>query len=592
MNRLIEKYLDARGYTLKKLADLNNSEHAELLDIDTMARELNVIRESGEHLVILPDFDMDGIMSGTLGYAGLSELGFNVDLYRPNPSNGYGFDEDTIRDILVKYPDVDAIISCDTGITCYAGAEFATDKHIKVLITDHHKQELDDTKSLDALVVVNPNRLEDTYKNKGICGAHVFYQVLQYYADTYGTLSQRENIRRLRVFAGIGTISDVMPLVYENRDLVRDSCAILRLLWPVVLQDGCVQESPFLTYMNADERFVSAFKGLVCVLKLFIQNGKLRRQDDITEEFFGYYLAPMFNSVKRMNVVTDIPFGVFFSDNADECAKKLWDLNEERKAAVAAYYEEMMGMAQSYAPHIYYSNAPAGILGLLATKRIGETGEPTFVLASNGGNGFRGSGRSPLWFPAISLLQPAGFHAAGHEGAFGIGVTDLRELKALAAYVDKKADELRPEVSEDDVLSCDIEIATDDTGDSNIDIPLFLEFIYELKQFAPFGNGFEAPVIMFTFNPSDGEWTRMGSTKQHVKGTFSQGFELVAWNKGEDLGSWLTCSKIHAFGTLSINEFAGRKTVNFIASDIVCEGVGTVMPESDEDDMVEVGFDE
>ena len=227
MNRLIEKYLDARGYTLKKLADLNNPEHAELLDIDTMARELNVIRESGEHLVILPDFDMDGIMSGTLGYAGLSELGFNVDLYRPNPSDGYGFDEDTIRDILVKYPDVDAIISCDTGITCYAGAEFATDKHIKVLITDHHKQELDDTKSLDALVVVNPNRLEDTYKNKGVCGAHVFYQVLQYYADTYGTLSQRENIRRLRVFAGIGTISDVMPLVYENRDLVRDSCAIL-----------------------------------------------------------------------------------------------------------------------------------------------------------------------------------------------------------------------------------------------------------------------------------------------------------------------------------------------------------------------------
>ena len=119
-----------------------------------------------------------------------------------------------------------------------------------------------------------------------------------------------------------------------------------------------------------------------------------------------------------------------------------------------------------------------------------------------------------------------------------------------------------------------------------------MEFIYELKQFAPFGNGFEAPVIMFTFSPSDGEWTRMGSTKQHVKGTFAQGFEVVMWNKGEDLGSMLTCSKLHVFGTLSINEFAGRKTVNFIANDVVCEGVGTVTPESDEDDMVEVGFDE
>lgn len=556
MNRLIELYLERRGYTRDMLREMNDDQHADLMSVAEMCAELKRIHDTQEHIVILPDFDMDGIMSGTVGFAGLSELGFRVSLFRPTPSDGYGFTADTILRLVEEYPDVKAIITCDVGITCYEGAAAASAMGIKMLITDHHVQE--DADKLVADVIVDPNRKDETYKNKGICGAHVFWQVLQHYADNYGDLFMHEQIRRLRVFAGIGTISDAMPLVNENRPLVMDACGICRLVYG---EEGQF----FLSNMRGCTVYRRAFYGLHYALQVFADNGKIQTPDDITEDFFGFYLAPAFNSLKRMNGDMDIAFGVFFGDHPFEDAATLFMLNEQRKLAVSQYFEEMMTSDQPYAPYVYISDAQPGILGLLATKAMTLTGVPTMVMREDDGH-FHGSGRAPSWYPAIDMIHPEGFFIAGHQGAFGIGVTDKRECKALWAFLKQSTEEIlanMPEEAEGG-STADIVICQRGFGDTDIDIPLFLEYLAEIKTLRPFGRAFEAPVIELRFRADDGEWSVMGSAKQHLKIRLAYGFEVLCWNQAAMLDDMKPDDEFVVQGHLGRSEFRGRFTVNMV----------------------------
>ena len=556
MNRLIELYLKRRGYTREMLLEINDDRHADLMSVAEMCAELKRIHDTQEHIVILPDFDMDGIMSGVVGFAGLSELGFKVSLFRPTPSDGYGFTAETILRLVEEYPDVKVIITCDVGITCYEGAEAASAMGIKVLVTDHHVQE--DANKLAADIIVDPNRIDETYKNKGICGAHVFWQVLQYYADNYCDMFMHEQIRRLRVFAGVGTISDAMPLVNENRPLVMDACGICRLVYG---EAGNL----FLDTMSGCDVYRRAFYGLHCALQVFADNGKIQTPDDITEDFFGFYLAPTFNSLKRMDGDMDVAFGVFFGDHPLDDASFLFMLNEQRKLAVAQYFDDMMSGDQPYAPYVYISEAQPGILGLLAMKAMTLTGVPTMVMREDDGH-FHGSGRAPSWYPAIDMLHPEGFFIAGHQGAFGIGATDKRECKALWAFLKKSSEDIMSNMPEgiSEGNAPDIIICQDGSGDTDIDIPLFLEYLAEINTLRPFGRAFEAPVIELRFRGDEGEWNVMGSAKQHLKICMAYGFEVLCWNQAAMLDDMKPDDEFVVQGHLGRSEFRGRFTVNMV----------------------------
>lgn len=565
MNRLIDVCFDRRGYTTDFLKDIDDPSHDDLINIHELCAELKDVHDSGRRLVILPDFDMDGIMSGTLGFAGFSELGFAVSLFRPSPSDGYGFNSETVDRLLTEYPDTAAIITCDVGITCSEGIARAHERGVRVFVTDHHMQSGD----CSADIIVDPNSEAQDYGKDvrigGMCGAAVFWNVLDCYAEAYGNEFIGEQIRRLRVFAGIGTVSDVMPMLYGNRELVRDACGICRLVHGT-------GDTFFVDNMLGSRAYVSAFRGLYAALDVFFENGKLTKPSDIDEEFFGYYLAPMFNSVKRMDGDMDTAFGVFFGTSPRDDARELFELNEKRKATVARYYDQLMDGDQDGAPFVYVSDAPAGILGLLATKVLASTGMPVVVVRQDGSR-YHGSGRAPAWYPALTMLHKEGFWAAGHDGAFGVGVTDRRELGSLSAFLERSAKEVYAELPEEETTAqgADIVISTLGDGDTDIDIPLFAEYVSELRDFAPFGRGFEAPVVEFRFAPEDAEWSTMGSLKQHVKGRFAHGFELLVWNGAAHLREWQQANVIRAYGKLGINAFAGRRTVNFIGQSVEVE---------------------
>ena len=558
MNHLMELVLAHRGLTEADLLSYDDPRRGELKDVDVLCGRLADIRREGKKITIIPDFDMDGIMSGTVGYAGLSELGFNVELFIPNPSDKYGFRAEQIDRLLEEHPGTEVIITCDTGIGCTDGAEYAVSKGIEVLITDHHLEKEDATARQWATVTVDPYAIGEEYAHPDICGAHVLWQCLYRFATLYGSVKDVERIWKLRIFAGVGTISDIMPVLYENRKLVRDAVDITRETW--------VAGKPFVDFLDgASEPYKHAFRGLYAAIKSLSNAGKLRGgPDDLNEEVFGFLLSPVFNSVKRLDGDMERAFGVFFGDKQFDDMHYLIELNEERKRIANEKFDELLHGDNPYAPFCYISDAPAGIMGLLATKMLSETGYPCVVVAQNKNGTFSGSGRSPKWYPFNTRASAEGFRVSGHEGAFGCGFGGTEDLDRLVAFLTEDVEKEREAHAGELVEDTDFVIAPDGSGDVGIDMEMFLDFVDELESYRPFGSGFEMPQAMVDFDAESASWFTMGRDGSHLKAVLPQGFEVICWGEGARLANGKKpTGRIQISGKLSANTYLGVRKAQF-----------------------------
>jgi single-stranded-DNA-specific exonuclease len=261
--------------------------------------------------------------------------------------------------LLEAYPNTKAVITADVGVAAHEAIDYAQLKGLKVFVTDHHTVGV----LPQAEVVVDPNRPDDPYELKGICGAYVMQQCLSYYADRYEDFFAKEQINRLCVFAGIGTVSDSMPLYQQNRILVRDALSICRYIYSNGDSDLVDNLPGCLTYKKA-------FYGLYLILDLFVSLGKIGDMAGLNEEVFGFYLAPMFNAVNRMEGNMDDAFGVFFGHEPEASLQQLYDLNEQRRLTVEEFYEKLDQDPQPFAPYVCFTEAHKGILGLLAQRKL------------------------------------------------------------------------------------------------------------------------------------------------------------------------------------------------------------------------------
>ena len=577
-NRLVSKLFQNRGWSEEYIRSIDRHGRDTMMNAEALADALDCARNSGYEITLLSDYDMDGIMAGVIGFAGLAELGFHVNLYIPDPEKGYGFKTDTICELMLQYPNTDVILTSDTGISCHEGVDAANAYHVDIYVTDHHEPP---DRPVNARLIVDPMQSDDNYSHPSICGAYVLYQVIKLYADKYAGLETREQIRRLRVFAGIGTVSDSMPLLYENRQLVRDAVSICRMVY--------ANNNPYLVdNIYGCPQYQSAFRGLFSVLKLFAGNGKISDPDDITAEFIGFYIAPMFNSVKRVGYPGDMSkvYGIFFGSNPDMDAAYLYNLNNERKQIVAEAYAKLIDSKpedQPYAPYVYISEARLGVLGLLAQKLVTDQQHPCCVVRVENGR-IRGSGRSPEWYPFKSRATSAAagydprtsdYYIAGHQVAFGVGFESWRGVSNLTRFLEQDEAAVLSSIDVKTVKYIpDFTIAHDGTGDTVIDVMLFMEFLDEIKKLEPFGAGFRKPDILLKFHPDDGEWMTMGSRRQHLKIKLPRGFDVVLFNQGSYINCRYDCDTWYVRGELSINEYRGIQTVQFMGDFISSEVVG------------------
>lgn len=559
MNVLMESLMKNRGWDDDFFQEIETASQHRMKNIDKLASLLKECHDEQKQIVILPDFDMDGIMSGTLGFAGLAELGFCVSLFIPDQGRGYGFDKTDIDRLMSEYPNTKVILTCDVGSTCYEGIAYAVSLGLEVYVTDHHQV---DVVPAGATVLVNPMQMGDDYEHPGICGAYVLQQCLQCYADSYGTFHDQEVIRRLRIFAGIGTISDSMPLLYENRTLVRDAVNICKLMYA----EG---DQSVINGMGTCPVYTRAFQGLYHVLSLFHSLGKILTPERIDETFFAYYMAPVFNSLKRLNVDVRVAFDVFFGPDPAGSIAQMNALNEQRKVIVEQYLMQIKSQSNVYTPYVYVTDAPAGVLGLLAMKLMLETGMPTFVIRTDG-SGYRGSARAPEWMPMQEYLKASGLDGvsvAGHSQAFGIAIDDDAALEDLFL---KLALEI-PHVH-DEAVKCmteekyDFIISPYDDGDVWLDFSVLREYVYMRDKLRPFGQNIPAPCGCLECDAEDVVFKHVGSVKQHLTMTLPYGFKVFCPNQA---GQEPKSGRIRIVGDLNLNTYRDVESVEFFGKLLV-----------------------
>ena len=559
MNRLLALLFKKRGYSSDYYESICQCNHPEPAHIDEMCAMLKQYHDEDTQIALLTDFDMDGLMSGVVGYAGMKELGFNVVLAYPDVTTGYGIDAVEIDRIKAQYPKASVLITGDVGITAYDGVARARELGMDVLVTDHH---IPKEKNVDANVIVDPQLADDPAFN-GICGAHVLYLVLRHYAFHYtdNPVFYCDQIDRLRVFAGFGTISDSMPMLYENRQLVKDALHTCRTIY----NDGSMG---VVDTIPGCEVYRRAFVGLYTMLSTFVRHKKFDI-NTIQEDFIGFYAAPTFNSIKRLSGTVETAYKVFFGsrDEANACMEALMDMNEERKARVESTYVEMCRQPSKYAPFLHIVETTPGLCGLLAQKVRDRSGYPSVVVVKTD-KGYRGSGRSPEWYPFLTNANGhSGWEAAGHEGAFGISFQDESALEAFAAFIRADVEKMMPD-PEMLEKQPDFVISTLGDGDTDIDISLFMDFLDELSPFHPFGPGFEAPNIILRFDPQKScKWSLFGNGK-HIRAELRRRLNFVCFDQGHYFESAIDSTQfgdeIEVAGQLALNTFNGKTKIQFM----------------------------
>ena len=424
MNELsYDDYLDLLDFT-----KFDQQDFSEAADAITFIEALHSLK--GKFIVIDTDYDCDGVMAGLVLEGSLKRLGFNTATYYPTEHDGYGLTLAEAEHILEKYPDADVVITADNGINCRDGIKYLTDRGVKVLVTDHHKGEVD-LFPTTAEVCVNVNRGDktDNYRFKGISGAQTAWKLMDLYARTYGDSIDISYVKSLKLFASISIMSDVMPMLNENRRDVRD-----------------------LIDTTNSQKFVamSAANDYVKRLKTFIEKFGDKR---VTIDSFGFAIIPTINSARRMMGESELAFKAFDSNPAvaDLSINGLMRMNDLRKTAKKDALKTIDLRVDSPYIAVGVTTAKSGILGLIASDLANSVGRSALAF-KHAGDYYRSSGRGWRHNSIYDILTEVknrepeiDLQFGGHSHALGCSVA-AKDFDLFCKTIEIVAEEMYKDV--------------------------------------------------------------------------------------------------------------------------------------------------
>lgn len=595
-----------RGWDAEFFQQLNQPATRQLDHLDQAISLIHEHISTGKHISVLTDFDMDGIASGLLTYAGLAELGANVNLVIPDYTGSRQVEPSDVDHALTLYPETQLIITCDQGTNSVDGIKHAQNLGLRVIITDHHHQEVD----CPADVLVNPNAWDSTYDQPDICGAQVAFHMIHHYAMTYAN-HKLTAINLLSMFAGIGALADVMPLTGQTRTLMKQAIPLMTMCmpdfplnrwgsgWePTLAHNAPLNDTPMMMMIeatNCDYRFARIFYGFSLLLRTYVSAGKIRSIENIDANFIGFTLAPTFNATRRVEGDMHDSFHIFapqsvkvsypgYNKTQDQAAQQLIENNELRKKQTKEALELMDN--ESFDRFISFVEAPAGIMGLLASHRANATGEPAIVLNPHN---LSGSGRAPMWFniiDAINTLSDPALMAQGHQQACGVRVNDPNKLQelydalaaAMAAVPIAETEQARPDIVFADIpRPGHVPDYLYENINNMIDLALpseeqLISLINELNYIAPFGHGFDYPTMHILTQVEDCTVQTLGSDKQHLKITLPSGMQCLWWNSAQQQDELDTTGVLDLEIQLSINNFMGKSKPQGIVREATING--------------------
>ena len=462
---IINRDIKEEDFSLYLKSDLSLMHDAgSLYGVEDAYNEIMGEIKKGNKIRVVGDYDIDGVCSSYILVKSLKRFGANVDVRIPDRiKDGYGINDNIINE--AANDKISMIITCDNGIAAHSQMELAGKLGIKVIITDHHEVYQENGKDYlpVADVVINPKRSECKYPFKSICGALVAYKLMEYmYERLYGKKMYEDGeLGDLLEVAAIATIGDVMPLVDENRVLVKHGLKSL---------------------MNTNNL------GLRALIKATGMEGK-----KISAYSIGFVIGPCLNAGGRLENAL-VALNMFMSESSDEAneyAMHLKELNDERKDLTDMNVKVAVELAErEYADDdilvIYLENCHESIAGIIAGRVREALGKPTIILTDAFGEDgmIKGSGRSIEsynMFEALYEVKDIFEKFGGHHMAAGMSLKKDR------------LDEFRKRLNENSKLTKE-----DFIQKIWIDVPLpfsyiSLDFVRELEKLEPYGNKNEKP---------------------------------------------------------------------------------------------------
>ena len=427
-------------------------------------RRVKTAIQCQEKILIYGDYDVDGTVSVVILKKAIEMAGGVANFHVPHRlRDGYGMRTDVIERAAAM--GVRLIISVDTGIRASAVVEAARERGIDVIVTDHH---LPEAQLPPALAVLNPNRRDCAYPDKNLCGAGVAFKLVQALLATLGWPADKlaRVLKSFLKLVAIATVADVVPLVGENRVIVKHGLEGLQQV-----------KNP----------------GLRAILEL---SGLLTGRPPSARQV-AFQIAPRINAAGRMDDAQNV-IHMFLTDDpgrARELASQLHSLNQERRDTEAEIVKLVLEecanvpVTDDQSALVFSGvNWHRGVVGIVASRLVERFCRPVFVLGEEDGQA-QGSGRGIPPFHLLDALEsmPDLFtRFGGHRQAAGVSLAAelvpefRRRLNAYAGERLTPAD-FQPQLQVDAVVG----LRELTTGPA----------VEELLAMAPFGFGNPPPVL-------------------------------------------------------------------------------------------------
>ncbi len=536
--RGVNSYEAARHYFRASLADLHDPFLMKGME-EAAARLLRAVRDK-ECVLVHGDYDADGVAATAILVRFLRAQGVETHYFIPSRfEDGYGLSARGIEHAAAKGASI--VIAVDCGINALEEAELVRQHNMDLVICDHHTPGPSEP---DAAAVVNPRREDCPYPCAHLAAGGVVFKLVQALlkAQARPAASGHEYLD----LAAIATMCDVVPLVGENRILVREGLAVLRRGGRPGLRALAEVAGCDLSHLDSSD--------------------------------IGYRLGPRINAAGRMAAASSA-VDLLLSEEATTAARlarRLDELNSERRNLGDRVQREAMAKAENRwqtAPQpaivLHHPDWHQGVLGIAAGRVKDRFNRPVILLSTTRGE-ITGSARSVPGVNIQSAIAACGdllTRFGGHAAAAGLTMPE----ENLEAFRTRLADVIGREFAADSM-----------TGSLAYDAPLDLDsvnqrFVRVLRQFAPFGNRNEEPVfhsrdLMLAYRPRT-----VGASGRHLKISVqspgqSGTFDAIGFNLGAKAGELDVArdhgQRVEALFSVQENTYRGRTRVQLRLSDI------------------------
>ena len=502
----IDKYLNAGVTSLYNPFLLKNMQ--EVVD------KIKYYVLAKKKILIMGDYDTDGISASAILYKYFLSIGIEASVFLPNRFvDGYGLTIDSLDKVKSMY-NPDLIITVDCGITCVEEIAYCKKLGIDIIVTDHH-----DVPSITPdTLIINPKLEGQLYPFKELCGAGVALKLVH-------ALAGLEEALKYTTIATLATVADIVPLLDENRAIVKLGLENQKQQLPKGLKKLCSELKISLPLSSTDISFKLAPKinatgrmgDAIISFNLYVKNDEQDIRDNI-------------DMLVALNVRRVVETNNIF---ASAC-EMLEDTNVSRLGMIVLYNESW----------------ESGVLGIICSKLVEKYNKPVCLLSIVDGE-YKGSCRSIPGvniFEALTSVSDLLIRFGGHNQAGGLSI----EKKNLKEFRTRINEYVLAHTNEDDLITrkyYDMDISNKEISP---------EFIKELGIFEPCGFKNEKP--LFKLNITGNTVSRMSNFPQHIR--IKQGnLNLIGFCKGEYYYNLCVNSHKEAIIELTLEKYANKEKI-------------------------------